>query len=111
MKTIARRSFCAAAAAAALLPFAARAQDIKERTIKFSFTSQKDHPQTLGAEKFAELVSQKSGKKLAVKIFGGGVLGGDLQNVSAVQGGTTMYQSASRTQRPSCAAQPISGSA
>jgi tripartite ATP-independent transporter DctP family solute receptor len=88
MKTIARRSFCAAAAAAALLPFAAQAQDIKERTIKFSFTSQKDHPQTLGAEKFAELVSQKSGKKLAVKIFGGGVLGGDLQNVSAVQGGT-----------------------
>ena len=66
MARLARRTLCAAAAAAALLPWAlpAQAQDIKERTIKFSFTSQKDHPQTLGAEKFAELVSQKSGKKL-----------------------------------------------
>ena len=90
MARLARRSLCTAAAAAALLPFAAsaQAQDIKERSIRFSFTSQKDHPQTLGAEKFAELVAQKSGKKLQVKIFGGAVLGGDLQNVAAVQGGT-----------------------
>jgi len=39
---------------------------MRERTIKFSFTSQKNHPQTLGAEKFAELVAQKSGDKLQV---------------------------------------------
>lgn len=90
MTRLARRTLCAAAAAATLLTFAtaAPAQDIKERTLKFSFTSQKDHPQTLGAERFAELVAQKSGNKLQVKIFGGAVLGGDLQNVSAVQGGT-----------------------
>jgi TRAP-type C4-dicarboxylate transport system substrate-binding protein len=39
-------------------------------------------------EKFAELVKQKSGGKLGVKIFGGGALGGDLQVVSSMQGGT-----------------------
>ena len=89
MPRLTRRIACAALMAAAMLPLAlAHAQDIKERTIKFSFTSQKGHPQTQGAEKFAELVAQKSGNKLQVKIFSSGVLGGDLQNVSAVQGGT-----------------------
>ena len=89
MPRLTRRIACAALMAAAMLPLAlAHAQDIKERTIKFSFTSQKGHPQTQGAEKFAELVAQKSGNKLQVKIYSSGVLGGDLQNVSAVQGGT-----------------------
>ena len=39
-------------------------------------------------EKFAELVKQKSGGKMTVKLFAGGTLGGDLQIVSALQGGT-----------------------
>jgi hypothetical protein len=32
-------------AAAACLPLAAQAQDIKQRTIKFAFQNQKGHPQ------------------------------------------------------------------
>ena len=75
-------------AAAACLPLAAQAQDIKQRTIKFAFQNQKGHPQAEGAQKFADLVAQKSGNKITVKLFPGGTLGGDLQTVSALQGGT-----------------------
>jgi TRAP-type transport system periplasmic protein len=75
-------------AVAACLPLAAPAQDIKERTIKFAFQNQKGHPQAEGAQKFADLVAQKSGNKITVKLFPGGALGGDLQTVSALQGGT-----------------------
>jgi tripartite ATP-independent transporter DctP family solute receptor len=66
----------------------AQAADIKERTLKFAFQNQKDHPQAQGAQKFADLVAQKSGGKITVKLFPGGTLGGDLQTVSALQGGT-----------------------
>jgi len=67
---------------------AATAQDIKERTIKFATQNPKGHPLVMGMEKFAELLAAKSGGKLQVKLFPGGVLGGDAQNVSALQGGT-----------------------
>ena len=70
--------------AASLLP-AAHAQ---ERTIKFAFQNQKEHPQAQGAQKFADLVSAKTNGRIAVKLFPGGTLGGDLQTVSALQGGT-----------------------
>lgn len=89
MKKTARRLLTLALAS--LLPFVAvpsHAQDIKERTIKFAYLNQAGHPQDLGAKRFAELVAKASGGKMQVKTFPGGVLGGDLQNVSAVQGGT-----------------------
>ena len=79
----------AVVALAALLPMgAALAQDVKERSIKFAFQNPKGHPQEMGAAKFAELVAAKSGGKLQVKLFPGGTLGGDVQTVSALQGGT-----------------------
>ncbi|WP_066342016.1 TRAP transporter substrate-binding protein [Azohydromonas lata] len=83
----ARRSLVAMAAAA-LLPVMSHAADIKEHTIKFAFQNPKEHPQGQGAQKFADLVSQKSGGKITVKLFPGGTLGGDVQTVSALQGGT-----------------------
>jgi tripartite ATP-independent transporter DctP family solute receptor len=67
---------------------AAFAQDVKERTIKFATQNPKGHPIVTGMEKFAELVAAKSGGKIKVNLFPGGVLGGDAPNVSAVQGGT-----------------------
>ncbi|BEP94142.1 TRAP transporter substrate-binding protein [Acidovorax sp. sif1233] len=70
--------------AASLLP-GAHAQ---ERTIKFAFQNQKEHPQAQGAQKFADLVAAKTSGRIAVKLFPGGTLGGDLQTVSALQGGT-----------------------
>lgn len=79
------KTLLATALVAASLLSGAQAQ---ERTIKFAFQNQKDHPQAQGAQKFADLVAAKSGGKLQVKLFPGGTLGGDLQTVSALQGGT-----------------------
>ena len=76
-------------AAAALAAFGtASAQDMKERTIKFATQNPKGHPIVVGMEKFAEVVKAKSGGKIKVNLFPGGVLGGDAPNVSALQGGT-----------------------
>jgi TRAP-type transport system periplasmic protein len=66
---------------------AARAE-IKEQTFKFSIQNTMDHPLGLGAQKFAELVGKKSGGKMKVTVYPGGSLGGDIQTVSALQGGT-----------------------
>ena len=76
-------------AAAALAAFGiAGAQGIKEHTIKFATQNPKGHPIVAGMEKFAEIVKAKSGGKIKVNLFPGGVLGGDAPNVSALQGGT-----------------------
>ncbi len=66
----------------------AAAQDIKERSFKLAQQNPKGHPVVMGAEKFAEIVAAKSGGKLKVNLFPGGVLGGDAPTVSALQGGT-----------------------
>ena len=73
------------AAAALAVAGVAAAQ---ERTFKFALQNPKGHPLEVGAVKFAELVAAKSGGKLKVNVFAGGVLGGDQANVSALQGGT-----------------------
>ncbi|MDM0014439.1 TRAP transporter substrate-binding protein [Variovorax sp. J22P168] len=75
-------------AAVATLAMVAAGAQVKERTLKFAFQNQTGHPQAQGAQKFAELVAAKSGNKITVKLFPGGALGGDLQTVSALQGGT-----------------------
>jgi tripartite ATP-independent transporter DctP family solute receptor len=82
-----RRTFVAAAVAA-VLPLVAHAADIREHSIKFAFQNPKEHPQGQGAQKFADLVAQKSGGKIQVKLYPSGQLGGDVQTVSAMQGGT-----------------------
>jgi TRAP-type transport system periplasmic protein len=75
------------AAGAFLLPNIAGAE-IKERTFRFTFQNALEHPQGQGAKKFGDLLAQKTGGKHTVKLFPGGQLGGDLQTVSALQGGT-----------------------
>jgi TRAP-type transport system periplasmic protein len=67
---------------------AGQAADIKDRSIKMPIVNNIDHPQGVGAKKFAELVEQKSGGKIKVKLFPGGTLGGEQQVASAMQGGT-----------------------
>ena len=61
---------------------------IVERTLRWTQQNSIEHPQGHGAKKFADLVEQKSGGKIKVRIFPSGQLGGDLPNVSALQGGT-----------------------
>ena len=86
MKRLFIKSVLASLAVAAM--GMASAQDIKERTLKFATQNPKGHPIVVGMEKFAELVGAKSGGKIKVNLFPGGVLGGDQANVSALQGGT-----------------------
>ena len=66
----------------------AQAQEVKERTLRFGLSLAKDHPMGVGAQKFADLVGQKSGGKIKISIFPAAVLGSDPQNLSAVRGGT-----------------------
>ncbi|OHC44989.1 MAG: hypothetical protein A2092_16240, partial [Rhodobacteraceae bacterium GWE1_64_9] len=46
------------------------------------------HPISQAAVKFAELVAEKSGGKIEVKVYPGSTLGNELQMQSALQGGT-----------------------
>ena len=66
----------------------ASAQDIKERTIKFTLNGPEGHPAIAGMKKFGELVSAKSGGKIKVNLFYNGTLGSDQAVVSAMKGGT-----------------------
>ncbi len=79
----------AALALSLLLPSLQPARaEIRPHTLKFSATSDKGHPTVQGMEKFAALVDTLSGGRIAVTLFTGGALGGDLQMISAMQGGT-----------------------
>ncbi len=71
-----------------VLPFAAGAADIRERTIKVGIGLGAAHPQGQSVQHFSELVAQKSGGKLRVRLFADGALGNDLTMISALQGGT-----------------------
>lgn len=62
--------------------------EIREHTIKFATQNSKGHPSVEGMERFKDLVEEKSGGNITVRLFPGGVLGGDLQTLSALQGGT-----------------------
>jgi tripartite ATP-independent transporter DctP family solute receptor len=62
--------------------------EVREQTLRFAHVGAPNHPSVMGAEKWAELLKEKSGGKLTLKVFANGVLGGDVQVLSAVQGGT-----------------------
>lgn len=66
----------------------AQAQDIKERTFRFALQPAKGTSQVAGAQKFAELVHAKSGGKMTVNVFEGGVLGSDSASLSSMLAGT-----------------------
>lgn len=79
---------CALAVALFAGALSAQAADIKERNLKFPIVNAIEHPQGLGAKKFVEVVDQKSGGKIKIKIFPNGTLGGEQQVAAAMQGGT-----------------------
>ena len=93
MKRLFIKTLLATAAATATLAMCglAAAQDIKERSFKLALQNPKGHPLEQGAVKFAEIVAARSGGKLKVNVFPGGVLGGDAPTVSALQGGTVEF--------------------
>jgi tripartite ATP-independent transporter DctP family solute receptor len=80
------RHFLAATLAAAALALAGPAQ-AQEHTIRFGHVVQPGHPISLGAQKLAELLAARSGGKMKLQELGGGSIGGEAQQLSAVQGG------------------------
>nr|WP_315427525.1 TRAP transporter substrate-binding protein [uncultured Albidiferax sp.] len=86
MKRLVLKTIVAAVAVAAF--GSASAQAIGERSIKFTTANPEGHPLVMGMHKFADIVAAKSGGKIKVNLFPGGVLGGDGPVVSALQGGT-----------------------
>jgi tripartite ATP-independent transporter DctP family solute receptor len=60
---------------------------VSEHTIRFGNVVQPGHPISLGTQKFAEIVAAKSGGKIKVQELAGGSVGGEQQQLSAVQGG------------------------
>src|SRR5437667_12191061 len=79
-----KRQFAYIACLAALLAWLpAKAQELK-----FATQNPEGHPLVMGMEKFAEIVTARSGGRMKINLFPGGVLGRDQANVSALQGGT-----------------------
>ena len=81
----------------ALFASAASAQDVQERTIRWGHLNNTDHPVSFGVQKFAEILLAKSGGKLKVREFASSQLGNELQQQSALRGGTQEMLSASTT--------------
>jgi len=63
------------------------AADYNARVIKFAATSPKGTPPAIGMELFAKKVQARSEGKIKVRTFPNGVLGGDVQVLSSLQGG------------------------
>jgi tripartite ATP-independent transporter DctP family solute receptor len=87
-RSLARLATAAVAAVALMGATGQALAQVKERSFKLAQQNPKGHPLVTGAEKFAELVAARSGGKMKVNLFPGGVLGSDAANVSALQGGT-----------------------
>ncbi|SPZ16821.1 C4-dicarboxylate binding protein, periplasmic protein [Pseudomonas luteola] len=73
---------------ALLFSTTSHAEDINRHNFKIAFVQAKNHPHGLGAQKFADLVKEKSDGKMKVMVFASGTLGGDTQVISSLQGGT-----------------------
>jgi len=87
----------AALLAGTLFVGAASAQDVEERTIRWGHLNNADHPVSFGVKKFAEILAAKSGGKLNIREFPASQLGNELQQQSALRGGTQEMLSASTT--------------
>ena len=92
MKTLKTMLLCGAlwgvAAGMGLGAEAAMAQEIKTR---FGTSLPDEHPQTLGARKFAELVGAKSQGRIKVTVYSSAQLGSDQQMQAALRGGTQEF--------------------
>ncbi|MFC5067119.1 TRAP transporter substrate-binding protein [Flaviflagellibacter deserti] len=70
-----------------LLSTSTLAADVKERTLKFGYSTFEAHPLGQGANKFVELVGKKSDGKIKMKVYPATQLGSETQTISATQGG------------------------
>ncbi len=73
------------------------AAQVQERTIRWGHLNNTDHPVSFGVQKFTEVLAAKSGGKLKIREFPASQLGNEMQQQSAVRGGTQEVFSASTT--------------
>lgn len=73
------------------------AQEIQERIIRWGHLNNTDHPVSLGVKRFAEIVAERSGGKLKVREYPSNQLGTEMQQQSALRGGTQEMQSPATT--------------
>lgn len=73
------------------------AQDIQDRTIRWGHLNNTDHPVSMGVKKFQEIVAAKSGGKLKIREYPSNQLGSEMQQQSALRGGTQEMQSPATT--------------
>src|SRR5215218_7472849 len=98
-KLVIRRTLSIAVALAGLLGATppGAAQEIQERTIRWGHLNNTEHPVSLGVKRFAEIVAARSGGKLKVREFPANQLGSEMQQQSALRGGTQEMQSPATT--------------
>ncbi|WP_246164881.1 TRAP transporter substrate-binding protein [Pigmentiphaga aceris] len=63
------------------------AADFKDRKIKFAYPVTQDNPVGVAIDKYAEIVSQRTGGKIKVTGYGNAQLGNEIQSMSSAQGG------------------------
>ena len=61
--------------------------EIGTHALKMAYVTAPDTGKYNGTDRFVELVKQKSAGKIDIKVFPGGSMGGDVQMISALQGG------------------------
>src|SRR3954463_10439231 len=89
-------ALAAVAIATVFAGFPAAAQ-VQERTIRWGHLNNTDHPVSFGVQKVTEILAAKSGGKLKIREFAASQLGNEMQQQSAVRGGTQEMFSASTT--------------
>ena len=85
--SLTRRTLIAGAAVGVAMPWVPRAH-AQARTLRFAYVNPPEHPGSIGSKKFCELFGEKSGKRYDVRFFPSSQLGGDIQVISSLQGGT-----------------------
>jgi TRAP-type transport system periplasmic protein len=82
-----RRTLIAGTAAGLAMPYVTRAQ-AQAKTLRFAYVNPPEHPGSIGAKKFCDLMGEKSQNRYNVRLFPSSQLGGDIQVISSLQGGT-----------------------
>lgn len=82
--TVAVTSFCTLLATPA-------GAEVRDQAFRWATTNPSGHPVVRGGVKFSELVEKKSGGKMIVKLYTGGVLGSDHQVLPSVQRGSVDF--------------------
>ncbi|MCE8018589.1 TRAP transporter substrate-binding protein [Halomonas sp. MCCC 1A11036] len=82
-----RKTLMAVSALTMIFSAQIQAQDVRNMTLRFASTSPQGTPQYEGMSVFKDLVETRSEGNIKIQLFPNGVLGGDSQVLSSLQGG------------------------